>query len=127
MADTGRTMKMVGFLQAQNCSIAPGSWRHPAAATDFLGPDHYQSGSPACWRRASSTSPSSTTAWRMPDIYGRDHRAAVENGIRAVKMDPVDHPRGDGHGHHAARPRRHLLHDLLRAVPRRPPVRAPWT
>jgi len=34
-----RTIKMVGFLQAQNCSIAPGSWRHPAAATDFLTPD----------------------------------------------------------------------------------------
>ncbi len=25
----------------------------------------------------------------MPDIYGRDHTAAVENGIRVVKMDPA--------------------------------------
>lgn len=25
----------------------------------------------------------------MPDIYGHDHREAVENGIRVVKMDPI--------------------------------------
>ncbi|MBB6123390.1 FMN-dependent oxidoreductase (nitrilotriacetate monooxygenase family) [Sphingobium subterraneum] len=25
----------------------------------------------------------------MPDIYGNDHRATVENGVRAVKLDPT--------------------------------------
>jgi hypothetical protein len=42
MSDKKRQMKMVGFLQAQNCSIAPGSWRHPANAMDFLTADYFQ-------------------------------------------------------------------------------------
>jgi FMN-dependent oxidoreductase (nitrilotriacetate monooxygenase family) len=83
-----RTIKMVGFLQAQNCSIAPGSWRHPAAATDFLTPDYFT--------RVARTLEEGKfhlaffdDRLAMPDIYGRDHTAAVENGIRVVKMDPA--------------------------------------
>ncbi|MEL6623183.1 MAG: LLM class flavin-dependent oxidoreductase, partial [Pseudomonadota bacterium] len=34
-------MVLVGFLQAQNCTNYPGSWRHPASTTDFLAPDYY--------------------------------------------------------------------------------------
>ncbi|MBR0658994.1 LLM class flavin-dependent oxidoreductase [Roseomonas oryzicola] len=80
-------MTMVGFLQAQNCSIAPGSWRHPANPMDFLSPDYFQ-------RIARVLEDGKfhlaffDDRLAMPDIYGRDHRQAVENGIRVVKMDP---------------------------------------
>jgi FMN-dependent oxidoreductase (nitrilotriacetate monooxygenase family) len=82
-----RQMTMVGFLQAQNCSIAPGSWRHPANPMDFLTPDYFQ-------RIARVLEDGKfhlaffDDRLAMPDIYGRDHREAVENGIRVVKMDP---------------------------------------
>ena len=33
---TAREMVLVGFMQAQNCSNYPASWRHPDAAPDFL-------------------------------------------------------------------------------------------
>ena len=42
MTSTNRQMTMVAFLQAQNCSNLPGSWRHPASMSDFLTPDYYQ-------------------------------------------------------------------------------------
>jgi FMN-dependent oxidoreductase (nitrilotriacetate monooxygenase family) len=82
-----RQMTMVGFLQAQNCSIDPGSWRHPANPMDFLTPDYFQ-------RIARVLEEGKfhlaffDDRLAMPDIYGRDHREAVENGIRVVKMDP---------------------------------------
>ena len=37
-----RRMTMVAFLQAQNCSNYPASWRHAATAQDFLTADYYQ-------------------------------------------------------------------------------------
>jgi alkanesulfonate monooxygenase SsuD/methylene tetrahydromethanopterin reductase-like flavin-dependent oxidoreductase (luciferase family) len=37
-----RQMAMVAFLQAQNCSNLPGSWRHPASMPDMMSPDYYQ-------------------------------------------------------------------------------------
>ena len=39
---TAREMVLVGFMQAQNCSNYPASWRHPDAAPDFLSADYYQ-------------------------------------------------------------------------------------
>jgi len=36
MALQNRMMTLVAFLQAQNCSNLPGSWRHPATMLDFL-------------------------------------------------------------------------------------------
>ena len=33
---------MVGFLQAQNCSNFPASWRHPESAGDFMTQDYYR-------------------------------------------------------------------------------------
>jgi alkanesulfonate monooxygenase SsuD/methylene tetrahydromethanopterin reductase-like flavin-dependent oxidoreductase (luciferase family) len=88
MAAPGRMMKMVGFLQAQNCSIAPGSWRHPAASTDYLGPDHFIRVARVL-EEGKFHLAFFDDRLAMPDIYGRDHRAAVENGIRVVKMDPA--------------------------------------
>ncbi|MBR0656985.1 LLM class flavin-dependent oxidoreductase [Plastoroseomonas arctica] len=83
-----RQIAMVGFLQAQNCSIAPGSWRHPAAATDYLTPDYFQR-----LGRVLEDGKFHLAFFddrlAMPDIFGHDHREAVENGIRVVKMDPI--------------------------------------
>jgi len=81
-------MAMVGFMQAQNCSIAPGSWRHPANAMDFLTPDYFQR-----IGRVLEDGKFHLAFFddrlAMPGIYGHDHREAVENGIRVVKMDPI--------------------------------------
>ena len=37
-----RMMSLVAFLQAQNCSNLPGSWRHPSTVLDFTTPEYYQ-------------------------------------------------------------------------------------
>lgn len=88
MSDTPRQMAMVGFMQAQNCSIAPGSWRHPSNALDFLTPDYFQR-----IGRVLEDGKFHLAFFddrlAMPDIFGHDHREAVENGIRVVKMDPI--------------------------------------
>jgi hypothetical protein len=42
MAYQNRMMTLVAFLQAQNCSNLPGSWRHPSTMLDFLTPEYYQ-------------------------------------------------------------------------------------
>jgi len=79
---------MIAFLNAQNCSNYVGSWRHPASMSDFLTPEYYQ--------RIARTLEDGRfdlaffdDRLAMPDIYGRDHRATVENGVRAVKLDPT--------------------------------------
>ena len=88
MAKKKREMTLVGFLQAQNCSNYVGSWRHPQSATDFLGPEYFQ--------RIAQTLEYGKfhlgffdDRLAMPDILGNDHREAVKNGVRVVKMDPV--------------------------------------
>jgi FMN-dependent oxidoreductase (nitrilotriacetate monooxygenase family) len=87
MTTAGRQMVLVGFLQAQNCSNYVGSWRHPATATDFLSPEYY--------RRIGRTLEAGRfhlaffdDRLALPDIYGNEHREAVREGIRVVKMDP---------------------------------------
>ena len=88
MADAARQMTLIGFLQAQNCSNYVGSWRHPATAPDFLSPAYYQriarTLEAGCFDLAFFDD-----RLAMPDILGDDYRAAVENGIRVVKMDPA--------------------------------------
>ncbi|MGI9425766.1 MAG: NtaA/DmoA family FMN-dependent monooxygenase, partial [Hyphomicrobiaceae bacterium] len=87
MADDRGQMVLIGFLQAQNCSNYVGSWRHPASHSDFLTPEYYQ--------RIARTLEAGKfhlaffdDRLAMPDILGDDHRAAVEHGVRVVKMDP---------------------------------------
>ncbi len=88
MPNTPREMTLIGFLQAQNCSNYVGSWRHPHSATDFLGPEYFQ-------RIAQALEYGKfhlgffDDRLAMPDILGNDHREAVKNGVRVVKMDPV--------------------------------------
>lgn len=84
----GDKMVLIAFMQAQNCSQYPASWRHPEAAQDFMSPQYYA--------RIARTLEDAKfhmaffdDRLAMPDIYGDDYRATVEHGIRAVKMDPV--------------------------------------
>ena len=88
MARIRTDMTLIAFLQAQNCSNFPGSWRHPEAIPDFLTADHYV--------RIARTLEEGKfhlaffdDRLAMPDIYGDDHRPAVQYGIRSVKMDLI--------------------------------------
>lgn len=88
MRSAQRQMKMVGFLQAQNCSIAPGSWRHPAGATDFTSPDYFQRLG-RVMEEGKFHLAFFDDRLALPDIFNDDYRDAVANGVRVVKMDPV--------------------------------------
>lgn len=81
-------IKMIAFMQAQNCTNYAGSWRHPESASDVLSPAYYQ--------RIARTLEEGKfhlaffdDRLAMPDIYGSDFRAAVELGIRPVKLDLI--------------------------------------
>jgi FMN-dependent oxidoreductase (nitrilotriacetate monooxygenase family) len=87
MPSPHRMMTLVAFLQAQNCSNLPGSWRHPATMLDFLAPEYYQ--------RIARTLEDGKIQMAffddrlaLPDIYTGHHAEAVAAGVRAVKMDP---------------------------------------
>ena len=81
-------MALVAFLQAQNCSNYPGSWRHPETMQDYLTPHYYQ-------RIARVLEDGKfhmaffDDRLALPDILGRDHRHAMEAGVRVVKLDLV--------------------------------------
>ena len=116
-------MVLVAFLQAQNCSNYPASWRHPDAATDFLSAAYYQ--------RIARTLEAGKfhlaffdDRLAMPSSLRRELRAdgAVRNPRGQARRG--DRPHDDGLRHRAARPGRDLLDDLLRTVSRRAHVRA---
>ena len=82
-----RMMTLVAFLQAQNCSNLPGSWRHPSTMLDFTTPEYYQ--------RIARTLEDGKIQLAffddrlaLPDLYTGNHAEAVGAGVRAVKMDP---------------------------------------
>jgi FMN-dependent oxidoreductase (nitrilotriacetate monooxygenase family) len=81
-------MVMVGFLQAQNCTNLPASWRHPESRTDFMSADFYRE-----IARVLELGKFHLAFFddrlAMPDRYGNDHAHAVEHGIRCVKLDPL--------------------------------------
>jgi FMN-dependent oxidoreductase (nitrilotriacetate monooxygenase family) len=83
-----RQMAMVGFLQAQNCTNLPASWRHPESRTDFLSADFYRE-----IARILESGKFHLAFFddrlAMPDRFGNDHAHAVEHGIRCVKLDPI--------------------------------------
>ncbi len=82
-----RMMTLVAFLQAQNCSNLPGSWRHPSTMMDFLTPEYYQ-------RIARILEDGKIQLaffddrLALPDLYTGNHLEAINAGVRAVKMDP---------------------------------------
>lgn len=83
-----RQMHLCGFMQAQNSTNVPLSWRHPEARQDFLTPNYFQD-----FARLMEHGRFDLAFFDdrlcMPDIYQDDYRHAVKNGIRCVKMDPV--------------------------------------
>ena len=81
-------MALIGFVQAQNCSNYPGSWRHPLARQDFLTADYYQHIGKTL-ERGKFQLLFFDDRLALPDIYGADHSASIENGVRVVKMDPI--------------------------------------
>jgi len=85
---TPRQMVMVAFLQAQNCSNYPASWRHAESASDFLTPQYFQ--------RIARTLEDARfhlaffdDRLAMPDRYNDDFAESVRHGIRVVKMDLI--------------------------------------
>jgi alkanesulfonate monooxygenase SsuD/methylene tetrahydromethanopterin reductase-like flavin-dependent oxidoreductase (luciferase family) len=83
-----RQMTLVAFLQAQNCTNLPSSWRHPQSRADSWSADYY--------RHIGRVLEAGKfhlgffdDRLSMPDIYGHDHAHTVRHGIRCVKMDAV--------------------------------------
>ena len=83
-----RQMAMVGFLQAQNCTNLPSSWRHPESRDDSMSADYYQEIA-GVLEAGKFHMAFFDDRLAMPDRYGNDHAHTVEYGIRCVKMDPV--------------------------------------
>lgn len=83
-----RQMHLVGFLQAQNCTIFASSWRHPDSRTDFLTADYFQEIA-RILERGKFDLGFFDDRLSMPDRFGADHVHTIEHGIRCVKMDPV--------------------------------------
>src|SRR3546814_7427670 len=83
-----RQLAVVCFLQAQNCTTCPGSWRHPEALADSWSPEYYQHIARVL-EEGKFDLGFFDDRLSMPDMYGRDHAHTVEHGIRCVKMDPL--------------------------------------
>jgi FMN-dependent oxidoreductase (nitrilotriacetate monooxygenase family) len=81
-------MVMVGFLQAQNCTNLPSSWRHPDSRDDSMSADYYQEIA-RILESGKFHMAFFDDRLAMPDRLGNDHAHTVEYGIRCVKMDPV--------------------------------------
>ncbi|MGY3548005.1 MULTISPECIES: LLM class flavin-dependent oxidoreductase [unclassified Bradyrhizobium] len=83
-----RQMVLVGFLQAQNCTNLPSSWRHPDSRSDSMSADYYQDIAKIL-EAGKFHMAFFDDRLAMPDRYGNDHTHTVEYGIRCVKMDPL--------------------------------------
>jgi FMN-dependent oxidoreductase (nitrilotriacetate monooxygenase family) len=83
-----RQISFVAFMQAQNCTTLPASWRHPEARTDTYSPDYYQHIARVLEGGLFDMA-FFDDRLAMPDMYAGDHAETVKNGIRCVKMDPV--------------------------------------
>ena len=83
-----RQMTLVGFLQAQNCTNLPSSWRHPESRDDSMSADYYQEIA-RILESGKFHMAFFDDRLAMPDRYGNDHAHTVEYGIRCVKMDPI--------------------------------------
>ncbi|MBT5110154.1 MAG: LLM class flavin-dependent oxidoreductase [Rhodospirillaceae bacterium] len=83
-----REISLVAFLQAQNCTTLPSSWRHPDARTDTYSPEYYQHIARVL-ESGKFDMGFFDDRLAMPDMYAGDHAETVKNGIRCVKLDPV--------------------------------------
>ena len=80
-------MTLVAFLQAQNCSNLPGSWRHPSTMLDFMTPEYYQRIGRVL-EDGKIQMAFFDDRLALPDLYTGNHLEAIGAGVRAVKMDP---------------------------------------
>jgi FMN-dependent oxidoreductase (nitrilotriacetate monooxygenase family) len=83
-----RQMILIGFLQAQNCTNHPSSWRHPDSRTDSWSADFYRHIGRVL-EEGKFHLGFFDDRLSMPDMYGRDHAHTVRHGIRCVKLDAV--------------------------------------
>src|SRR5437764_2910256 len=83
-----RQMTLVAFLQAQNCTNLPCSWRHPQSRTDAWSADYYRHIGRVL-EEGKFHLGFFDDRLSMPDIYGHDHAHTIRHGIRCVKMDAV--------------------------------------
>ena len=83
-----RQMKLIGFLQAQNCSNYPASWRHPLAQANWASREYYED-----IGRTLEAGKFHLAFFddrlAIPDRFGDDFSETVRHGIRAAKLDPV--------------------------------------
>src|SRR5579871_1529198 len=83
-----RQMKLIGFLQAQNCSNYPASWRHPSSKPNWFSREYYESIG-CTLERGKFHLAFFDDRLAIPDRYGDDFRETIRHGIRAAKLDPV--------------------------------------
>jgi len=88
MTTAARQMTLIAFLQAQNCSNLPGSWRHPSSMSDFLTPEYYQRIG-RILEDGKFQMAFFDDRLAIPDIYSNDFRDTVAHGVRALKMDLI--------------------------------------
>ena len=81
-------MTLVGFLQAQNCSNFPASWRHPDAPNEFLTSQYYQELGKLL-EEGKFQLCFFDDRLAIPDVYADDFRVTMKEGIRAIKLDPM--------------------------------------
>src|SRR5207247_10531484 len=79
-----RQMALVGFLQAQNCTNLPSSWRHPESRDDSMSADYYQQIA-RILEAGKFHMAFFDDRLEMPDRYGNDLALTVEYVISSVK------------------------------------------
>jgi len=83
-----RQMALVAFLQAQNCSNLVASWRHPETRADYMSATYYQDMARTL-EQGKFHMAFFDDRLALPDRYGDHFKETVENGIRAIKLDPI--------------------------------------
>src|SRR3984893_14481618 len=83
-----RQMIAVSFLQAQNCSNYPASWRYPGTASDFMTPEYYQRIG-RILEEGKFHLAFFDDRLAMPDPHRDRLIESVRNGVRVVKLDLI--------------------------------------
>jgi hypothetical protein len=83
-----RQMKLIGFLQAQNCSNYPASWRHPTSKPNWFAREYYEDIGRTL-EQGKFHLAFFDDRLAIPDRYGDDFRETIRHGIRAAKLDPI--------------------------------------
>lgn len=83
-----RQMKLIGFLQAQNCSNYPASWRHRDSSPNWFTREYYEDIG-RILERGKFHLAFFDDRLALPDRFGDDFRETVRLGIRAAKLDPI--------------------------------------